>query len=201
MGEYSLPILAKDLADLISGLDVRTSCVVGVAVGAMIALQTALDHPKIVSSLVLAEGCSKMDPSGAQYTSERAAKVEQQGMRVAVGMTIERAFVPGFAESHPHIMREFQGDFLANDPHSYASASRVVVGLDLVHRLGEVTCPTLLLVGEMDRLLPPSGSRLIQSNIPGSRLEVLPGVGHFSLIEAPELFAACLLRFLGDIKG
>lgn len=200
LGGYSLPFLAKDLADLLTDLKIREACVVGVAVGAMIALQTVLNYPEKVKALVLAEGCSEIDPSVEEYTESRAARVEREGMRAAVDVTIDRAFSPGFAESHPDVIREFRGDFLANDPRGYASASRVVVGLNLTGRLNEVRCPTFLLVGELDRLLPPSGSRLIQRHIPGSRLEILPGVGHFSPIEAPDLFADHLLTFLGRIS-
>jgi 3-oxoadipate enol-lactonase len=198
-GEYSLPLLARDLSDLLSSLNIKEACIVGVAVGAMIALQTTLDFPRKVAALVLAEGASEIDSAVAEYTASRAARVESEGMSVAVDTTIERAFSPGFAERHGEVIREFRGDFLANDPRAYASASRVVIGLNVTHRLSEVRCPTLLLAGELDRLLPPSGSRLIQERIPGSRLEILPGVGHFSPIEAPDLFTDHLLTFLGGI--
>ncbi len=195
-GAYSLPLLAKDLADLLTCLEIGEACVVGVAVGALIALQAVLDYPDRIKALVLAEGCSEIDPAVAEYTEARAARVEREGMAVAVDMTIERAFSPGFVESHPNVIREFRGDFLANDPHGYASASRVVVGLNLTHRLKEVRCPTLLVAGELDRLMPPSGSRSIQEQLAGSQLELLHGVGHFSSIEAPDLFAGHLLTFL-----
>ena len=196
IGDYALPVLAKDLVELLSELSIGQACIAGVAVGAMIALQTALDYPARVSSLVLAEGCSEIDAATAQYTIERAARVEREGMRVAAEMTIERAFAPGFVRQHPEVIHEFRGDFLANDRHGYASASRVVVGLNVTHRLSEVQCPTLLMVGELDRLLPPSASMLIHQHISGSRLEVLPGVGHFSPIEAPDLFGRTLIAFL-----
>lgn len=196
VGDYTLPLLAADLVGLLSELRIERACVAGVAVGAMIALQTTLDYPDRVGELILAEGCSEISDAAAQYTVERAARVEREGMRAAVDMTIERAFAPAFTQEHPKVIHEFRGDFLANDPHGYASASRVVVGLNLTHRLSEVRCPTLLMVGELDRLLPPSASILIHERIPGSRLEILPGVGHFSSIEAPELFSQTLLGFL-----
>lgn len=201
LGEYSLSLMAGDLVGLLDGLGLQRACVVGVAVGAMIAQQTALDYPDRVASLVLADCSSQIDPAVAGYTEARAARVEREGMRVAVDLTIERAFAPGFAERYPDVLREFRGDFLANDPCGYARASRVVVGLNVTGRLAEVRCPTLILVGESDRLFPPETARVIQQQIRGSRLEVLPGVGHFSGIEAPGQFAAHLRAFLSAAVG
>src|SRR5690606_14896503 len=56
--------------------------------------------------------------------------------------------------------------------------------------LGTVAVPTLLLHGEGDARTPRRVADDLHARIPGSRLVVLPGVGHVCNLEAPELFDA-----------
>ncbi len=199
VAEYSLSCLAQDLEALLDGLGCPQAFLIGLAVGAMIAQQAALDHPEMVAGLVLAGSLSGLEQTGVEYMESRASTVEQEGMRAVVNTTIERCFAPGFAETHREVMRTFRGEYLANDPLAYAEASRMVARLNATRRLEEIRCPTLLLAGEMDSLSPPEVSRNIQRRIEKSQLEVIPRVGHFSAIESPDRFVAHVLTFLARI--
>ncbi|HYL79374.1 MAG TPA: alpha/beta fold hydrolase [Candidatus Acidoferrum sp.] len=198
-GPASLSLLAEDLRALLQALGFARVHIVGLAVGAIIAQQFAVDHRGLASGLVLADTRSAIDSSAAAYNEGRAEMVERGGMRAAVDLTIERAFAPGFAERHPEALAEFRGEFLANDPHGYASISRALSSFHVTDRLPEIDCPTLLLTGEMDRLCPPAEAAAMQARLPKAKLEILPGVGHFSAIEAPEVFAGRTLTFLDSL--
>jgi alpha-beta hydrolase superfamily lysophospholipase len=56
--------------------------------------------------------------------------------------------------------------------------------------------PTMILWGSDDRLIPVSHAIAAHEAIPGSRLEVFEGVGHFPHCEAPERFVDVLLDFI-----
>jgi 3-oxoadipate enol-lactonase len=56
--------------------------------------------------------------------------------------------------------------------------------------------PALVIVGAEDTLTPPSAAQELHSSIPGSELVEIPGAGHLSNLEQPELFQAALARFL-----
>ena len=187
-GSYSIQLLAQDLRGLLGQLGLRRVHIVGLAVGAMIAQQVAVDYRELVSALVLADARSELDFAGVEYNE-----------RLAADVTIERAFAPGFAEKSPETLRSFRGEFLANDPHGYASVSRALSSFHLTNRLSEIECPTLLLTGELDRLCPPSEAETMQARIPGAKLEILRGVGHFSAVEAPGEFADRILAFIRGV--
>ncbi len=199
VGSYSMQLLAQDLRDLLGQLGLQRVHLVGLAVGAMIAQQVAVDYRGLVSALVLADARSELDFAGVQYNERRAESVERGGMRLAVDVTIARAFAPDFAEQCPEALRSFRGEFLANDPHGYASVSRALSGFHLTNRLSEIACPTLLLTGELDTLCPPSEAAAMQTRIPRAKLEILRGVGHFSAVEAPGEFADRTLAFFRAI--
>ena len=58
--------------------------------------------------------------------------------------------------------------------------------------------PTLILMGEEDRLCPRHRHDLMHKLIPGSRLAVIPGAGHLPTLEQPEQATAELIRWLED---
>jgi pimeloyl-ACP methyl ester carboxylesterase len=45
-------------------------------------------------------------------------------------------------------------------------------------RLGAIRCPTVVVAGAEDVLIPPRNSRVLAARIPGARLEIVPGAGH-----------------------
>ena len=70
------------------------------------------------------------------------------------------------------------------------SAHQVSTLLPAIH------CPTLILVGEEDTLTPPALSEEMHRAIAGSELVVVPGAGHLSSFEQPDVFNSALARFL-----
>ena len=68
---------------------------------------------------------------------------------------------------------------------------------DLRDALPEIDVPTLLVYGDHDVRAPLAVGEHLHAEIAGSRLVVLPGVGHVCNIEAPDEFNATVREFLG----
>ena len=67
--------------------------------------------------------------------------------------------------------------------------------IDVRPLLGDIQCPTLILVGAEDMICGPTHGRLICDAVPGARLVVVPDSGHFIGTEAPEAFRAEIIAF------
>ncbi|MFB3137268.1 MAG: alpha/beta fold hydrolase, partial [Nitrospirales bacterium] len=65
--------------------------------------------------------------------------------------------------------------------------------------LKDMTCPTLVVVGQDDVATPPSEAKFMAEKIPHSRLEIIPNAGHASNLEQPEAFNSVLQSFLKTI--
>ena len=65
--------------------------------------------------------------------------------------------------------------------------------------LERITVPLLLVWGDRDRLVFHRGAKRVLEAVPGSRLELLPGVGHCPQIEAPAAVTDLLLEFSGEL--
>ncbi|MEO7019685.1 MAG: alpha/beta hydrolase, partial [Ktedonobacteraceae bacterium] len=68
----------------------------------------------------------------------------------------------------------------------------------LARRLASVNCPTLVIWGENDRLIPVVYGTTFQSLIPGSQLVRLAGTGHMPMFEQPEDWAQHIGNFLQE---
>ncbi len=83
---------------------------------------------------------------------------------------------------------------------TYRWAVPAVWRSDYRSSLREITAPTLILVGEHDRLTPPALSQTLQAGIRGARLAVVPGAGHLPNLEQPETFNRLVEAFLRDAE-
>ncbi|WP_029058592.1 alpha/beta fold hydrolase [Stappia stellulata] len=63
-------------------------------------------------------------------------------------------------------------------------------------KLGEIACPTTIVVGEGDRLTPPDRAREMHDLIPGSRLEVIADAGHLPTLETPDAITRVMRDWL-----
>jgi pimeloyl-ACP methyl ester carboxylesterase len=64
------------------------------------------------------------------------------------------------------------------------------------HIFKNIKVPTLIMVGELDTLTPPSMSKSIMNEIKGSYLKIIPKAGHLINIEEPDIFNQNLIQFL-----
>jgi len=69
---------------------------------------------------------------------------------------------------------------------------------DYLPDLHRVAKPTLMVVGEEDRVTTPRAAKALHEGIVGSRLVVLPGVGHMSFVETPDAYLESVRAFLRE---
>ncbi|MGZ3664019.1 MAG: alpha/beta fold hydrolase, partial [Ktedonobacterales bacterium] len=67
---------------------------------------------------------------------------------------------------------------------------------DMMAELGRITQPTLIVVGEADRLTPPKYAAFLHDNIAGAELLIVPNAGHYVPAEAPDALADALRDWL-----
>lgn len=80
---------------------------------------------------------------------------------------------------------------------AYARQQRAIIGRpDSRPGLGRVNCPTLVLVGDGDKLTPPERAQEMHEAIPGSHMVLVPDCGHLSTLERPDAVNAALLDWL-----
>src|SRR4029450_6497739 len=69
----------------------------------------------------------------------------------------------------------------------------------LSHALEHITVPTLVLVGDVDRLTPPSSALAMKDRLPDARMIVLEQAGHCAMLERPDQFNEAMEGFLSEV--
>ena len=96
----------------------------------------------------------------------------------------------------PHVVEHVVGLAGASArPRCGRTPSRASWTMDLRHAVRHIGVPALVLVGEHDRVTPPSSAVALADDLPDGRLEVIEEAGHIPMMEAHEEFNRRLERF------
>lgn len=192
-GDYSLAMLADDVALVMDGAGIDRAAIAGVSLGGMIAMEFALRHPQRVSALVLV--CTSATLDHASWV-ERVERVRSGGMAAIVDLAMQRFLSPAFAQSHPTVAESVRRGLLTMSAAGYAGAAAAIRDMSLIDRLPTLRLPTLVVTGDRDISTPytPHGERLFAA-IPGAKLARLDAA-HLAPIEAPGALAAAIRQFL-----
>jgi len=172
---------------------------VGLSFGGMIAQATVLAHPELVRSLVLMGTASIFAEPIRAGMRARAEAARKGGMEAVLQSGLERWFTPETRSRRPDLIDRVSKTVLSDDPEVHAAIWEIIANFDVRDRLPEVTCPTLILVGELDPSTPPSAASVMAERIQNSRMVVLPNASHMIQLESPEAVNAELQQFLAEI--
>jgi pimeloyl-ACP methyl ester carboxylesterase len=205
------PEAFSQLVDLVAVLDalaLRRVVLVGNSRGGQISLDFALEHPERVAALVLIAPAVSAAP---QIKSSDLRREE-----IAFWSTLEEAEAANDLDALNEGEMRLWLDGLAA-PEGRVNGARRALALDMNgialaaespgyepqqvdawHRLPEVRCPVLVVVGDLDASYMQTRCRQLSELIPGAELAVMEGTAHLPAFEAPQAFAHILRRFVSS---
>ena len=118
-------------------------------------------------------------------------------VRAVVGLTYQQLALASPGTVGPNVVSQFCSHFGGRKTVSeYLSIARRLRGeLRDPFRLERIECPLLLVFGDRDRLVPPTGADRVLNELPNARLELLEGCGHCPQIEAVDRLLELLEEF------
>ncbi len=198
--DWSFAYAAAVVANLIEMVSDKPVHLVGISFGGMVAQVTTLARPDLVRSLTLIGTAPRFPEEARAGMRARAETVRTGGMAAVLQAGLERWFTPETRQNRPDIVDRVTKTVLADDPATHAAIWDTIATLDVTARLGEIQCPTLVLVGEHDPSTPPSFARELAAAIRGAKLEIIPGASHIVTMEAPAAVNEVLLNFLAGLE-
>jgi pimeloyl-ACP methyl ester carboxylesterase len=205
-GEASVPLetMADDAVRLLDHLGIEKTVVFGLSMGGTIAQHIVLGHPDRVSALVL--GVTWARPLEFMRRQDDIARVlvEARGPEWLMEIALLRMFTPKFfevgVEALSRMMRAMNAPGAPEGPTGETLLAQIdaLTKHDVLGRLGEIACPTLVLGGKMDMMVPGFASEEMAAAIPGAELTMFE-TGHGCMVEEMTEFNDRISRFLADL--
>lgn len=202
-GPWSMQDSVDDLAAFIEGVNAAPCHLVGMSWGGMIALRIAVERPGLTLSLVV------IDASADAEAPDRAALYTSFQDAIAAGGITDELLEAGlpilFGERYrtqePDAIG-FHIDRIKNmKTEAHVEGLRSFIHRDsLIDRLGEIRIPVLVIHGEEDVAQPMEEAEKIANGIPGAELVRVPGSGHTTPLEAPDIVNGALEQFFARVE-
>jgi pimeloyl-ACP methyl ester carboxylesterase len=214
-GDYSLGAHANTLRDLLDALGHKRATVVGQSLGGGVAMQFAYQFPNRCERLVLVDsgGLGRevtfylrlLSVPGFEAVFPLFCTPLLQNAGNLIATWLDRTGIHSTPASQ-EIWRSYASLADPDNRRAFFRSLRDVIDFDgqavsalgRLHRAAQL--PTLIVWGAEDPFIPVSHAGAAHAAIPGSRLEIFDGVGHYPHCEAPERFIAVLVDFIASTK-
>jgi pimeloyl-ACP methyl ester carboxylesterase len=205
----SLPFGAQFVSDFMETQQIERASLVGNSMGGAISLQFALQFPDKLEKLVVEDGAAL---GKGVATFFRVFSIPVIGELMSRPSRWGTAWLLKQIAYDPALITDdmvelyYQLATLPGAQRSFLSTLRVGVNFfgqrpEFVHsiadNLDKITCPTLIIWGQQDRIIPVAHAQTAKNGIPNAELYILDSCGHGPHFEHPEEYNRLLLEFLG----
>jgi len=197
-GPFTLEFLVDDLFALLDHWELPRATLCGLSMGGYVALRAMERDPGRISGLVLCDTRSEADSNEAKLKRYSSLKLlRDKGLSAFADENVKALLDPATTAERPEVARIAREIAHQN---SVAGLSATLLALasrtDTTASLFNISVPTLILVGESDRVTPPEAARAMADKIPHAELHVIPKAGHLSNFENSSVFNEHLGAFL-----
>lgn len=203
---YDVPAQARRVAAVLDGLGLRRVAVAGHSSGGYVATALAEQRPELVGSLALVSTGPSLDallpqpmilrallgpPLGPLIWSIRSDAWIRKGISATAARPVD---VPDDLIAGVRGIRYRTMRAVLRQNTAYIAERSVP------ERLADLAVPVLAIFGAADPRWDPASARQYDA-VPNARVEMLPGVGHLPILEAPEETGKLLLGFAADTRS
>ncbi|MBL4627145.1 MAG: 3-oxoadipate enol-lactonase [Roseicyclus sp.] len=192
---YGMGTLVSDDERVMDTYDVRDAVFVGLSIGGLIAQGLAAKRLDLVRAVVLSNTAAKIGTR--EMWQERIDAIRADGLASMTDAILERWFAPRFRNGP--LIAPWRRMVETCPQDGYIGCAAAIAGSDFYTTTAALRLPALVIAGDRDGATPPDLVRELADLIPGSRFELMRGVGHLPCVEQPEAYAAHLTTFLGEI--
>jgi pimeloyl-ACP methyl ester carboxylesterase len=200
-----------DVSALMNSLELSRVVLIGHSMGCRVALATCLQNPKSVAGVVLVDGSQmgKGDPNKASMVAKKA--IEELGFQEYARRRFAGMFIGKY---DPALKNRIIARAMRLDPNYGTRVGSAFPGWDaanLERALSQLKVPLLVIQStELDDKLQRYSLRssddtpylnLVKRLVPTAKVEVIPGRGHFVMLEAPDRTNELIDSFVKKLKN
>lgn len=193
--EYSTKDMAQDQAKAMKVLGISKANVMGVSQGGMIAQYLAIEYPCLVEKLVLAVTLSKQNETVREAIGSWVEMAGRGDYKSLIIDTAEKSYSQKYLKRHRFLYPLLGRVGAPGGFGRFLIQAASCLEHNAYQELERITCPTLVVGGDEDRIVGPTASVELAGKIQGSKLFLYHGLGHAAYEEAAD-FNNRVLDFL-----
>jgi 3-oxoadipate enol-lactonase len=196
-GDYTMTVLAADVAAALEALGVGPVHYIGLSIGGMLGQAFAIRHGAKQKSMMLCDTLPASPTAAKAAWAERAAIVSKANSLAPIAdATMERWFTDGLQRRSPARWCQIRDTIIGTTPQGFLGCAAAIQNFDFVAKLPGLKIPTLVVCGADDQGTPASENQRIAALIPGARYEGIPDARHLPNVERPDVFNRIMLGWL-----
>ena len=196
-GDYTMAVLAADVAGALSHLGIGQVHYIGLSIGGMIGQAFAIAYGAKLKSLMLCDTLPQTLPDAKAGWAPRIAAVKKAGSVAPLAeATMERWFTPAFKPRSPARWKEIHDTVAATTPAGFLGCAAAILNFDFTAKLPALKMPALVVCGEGDPGTPPAENKRIAGLVPGARYEEIASARHFPNVEQADAFNRIMIGWL-----
>ncbi len=193
IGHHTIEDYANSILAFMEALKLASAVLIGHSMGGAVALQAALEAPKSMIGLALLGSAARLRV-GSRLLHLLA---DRSRVQAAVDLIIEQSFAP---ETSPRFVELAKQRMLESRPSVlYGDFQACNAFEPPFEQVARIAAPTLIIFGAEDKMVPVATGRVLQEQLPQSRLEIVAAAGHMVMLEQPERVAELLSAFLRSL--
>ena len=195
---YTLREMARDTAEAFKVLGLQDICLFGASQGGMMALAIAIEHPELISKMVLGSTAARVNEQMKETVSQwigYASEGDAEKLYLAFG---EKIYPEAVYNAGIELLKETAATVTPEELKRFVIMASSMEGYDVADRLNEVKCPVLILSALDDAAMGPEAGEILTA-IPDSKLYVYDGFGHAAFDTAPD-YKERMYRFFCDVQ-
>lgn len=186
---------ADDLAAVLDELGVASAAVVGHSMGTLVVRSLAARYPEKVTALALLGAVREPPEAGRQAQRDRAAVLREQGTAAVAPGVVADALSETTRRDKPEVAAFVRELIMRQDAEGYARNCEALAGATDPGPIAPAL-PLLLVTGDEDKVGPPEASHELAATHGNATVEIIPGIGHWTALEAAGPVTDHLLKFL-----
>lgn len=195
--DITMEQMAEDVILLLDYLKIKSAHFIGLSMGGMICQELTRYYQDRMLSITLCNTAAFHTDSTNYPLTAILNTVKNTPMEIMADFVTKSCFPQNITgELYSQTLRMFK----QNRHIPYVAATAATFSIDFRDILGNIKVPTLIIAGELDIVTPVWASQYLHEHIENSKLVIIPGAGHLTKLEKPDLFNKALAEFLQTVK-
>ena len=199
--DFSIKMLADDTVSLTNNLGIDRFYLFGISMGGMIAQEVAINYPERVEKLILGAtncGGSKQILPEQEILDILSRPRENLTPEEVIEGTIPLLYTEEFIKNNPEFIENYKRELLKTpiSPESFERQIKAIMSFNTGMKLKKISCPTLIIHGKKDVLIPYENAEILDKRIPNSKVILLEESGHSFFQPNTEIVIKSMKEFL-----